>query len=67
MARGHAGDDVLTRGSVLHDGHPKALWKLTKHPKTHPVLEITPFTPLTPQAWTSIETEAQTGSSQLRV
>ena len=51
--------EVLTRGSVLHDGHPKALWKLTKTPKTQPVLEITPFTPLTPQAWTSIETEAQ--------
>ena len=51
--------EVLTRGSVLHDGHPKALWKLAKTPKTQPVLEITPFTPLTPQAWTSIETEAQ--------
>ncbi|TCC05795.1 winged helix DNA-binding domain-containing protein [Kribbella soli] len=52
--------EVLTKGSVLHDGHPKALWKLTKNTKTQAILEISPFTPLTPQAWTSIEAEAQT-------
>jgi hypothetical protein len=50
--------EVLTKGTVLHDGHPKALWKLTKPTKSQATLEITPFTPLTPQAWTSIESEA---------
>ncbi|MGW7682768.1 winged helix DNA-binding domain-containing protein [Kribbella sp. NPDC054772] len=50
--------EVLTKGSVLHDGHPKALWKLTKT-KTQATLEIAPFTTLTPEAWTTIESEAQ--------
>ncbi|MFF0345263.1 winged helix DNA-binding domain-containing protein [Kribbella sp. NPDC004875] len=36
--------EVLTKGSVLHHGHPKALWKLTKS-KSQATLEITPLTP----------------------
>ncbi|NIK60820.1 winged helix DNA-binding domain-containing protein [Kribbella shirazensis] len=51
--------DLLTKGTLLHDGHPKAFWKQTKSTKTQATLEITPFTPLTPQAWTTIESEAQ--------
>jgi Winged helix DNA-binding domain len=50
--------DLLTKGTILHNGHPKALWTLTKTPKTNPTLQITPFTNLPRNAWQSIESEA---------
>jgi hypothetical protein len=50
--------DLLTKGTILHNAHPKALWKLAKNTKSQATLEITPFVPLTPQAWTAIESEA---------
>ena len=51
--------EILTRGSTLHNGQATALWKLTKSTKTTAVLEIQPITTLTPKAWQSIESEAQ--------
>src|SRR5262249_16068877 len=50
--------EVLTKGSVLHDGRAKALWKLTKNTKSHATQEVAPFTHLTKPAWQSIEQEA---------
>jgi hypothetical protein len=50
--------EVLTRGSTLHNGQATALWKQTKNTKNQATLEIQPITPLTPQAWQSIEAEA---------
>lgn len=52
--------EVLTRGSTLHNGQAAALWKLTKNTKSQATLEIQPITKLTPKAWQSIESEAQT-------
>lgn len=52
--------EVLTKGTVLHNGHPKALWKQPKSTKSQATLEITPFTHLTKPAWQSIEAEAHT-------
>ncbi|WP_405065588.1 winged helix DNA-binding domain-containing protein [Kribbella sp. NBC_01510] len=50
--------EVLTKGSLLHNGQAKALWKLTKPTKTKSVLEIAPFTNLPRKTWQSIESEA---------
>jgi hypothetical protein len=50
--------EVLTRGSTLHNGQATALWKQTKSTKTQATLEIQPITPLTPKTWQSIEAEA---------
>jgi hypothetical protein len=49
--------EVLTRGSVLHNGQAAALWKQTKSKRTA-VLEIEPITKLTRSARTAIESEA---------
>ncbi|WBQ02903.1 winged helix DNA-binding domain-containing protein [Kribbella sp. CA-293567] len=51
--------EVLTRGSVLHNGHPAALWKLTNHPKSRTTLEIEPLTAVSKAARDAIEAEAQ--------
>ena len=51
--------EVLTKGSVLHNGRAVALWKQAKPTKTQATLEIAPFTTLTRAAWQSIESEAQ--------
>ncbi|TDD23619.1 winged helix DNA-binding domain-containing protein [Kribbella turkmenica] len=50
--------EVLTRGSTLHNGRATALWKLTKNTKTEAILEIQPITELTRRTWQSIESEA---------
>jgi hypothetical protein len=50
--------DLLTKGSLLHNGQATALWKLTKNTKTQATLEIAAFTNLTREAWQSIESEA---------
>ncbi|MEU4602062.1 winged helix DNA-binding domain-containing protein [Kribbella sp. NPDC023972] len=50
--------DLLTQGTTLHNGRLTALWKLTKT-KTRATLEIQPITKLSPEAWQSIESEAQ--------
>ncbi|GAA1579891.1 winged helix DNA-binding domain-containing protein [Kribbella hippodromi] len=50
--------DVLTKGTLLHNGQATALWKLTKS-KSTATLEISPFTPIPPSAWTTITPEAQ--------
>ena len=52
--------EVLTKGSILHNGQAKALWKLTKNTRSEATLEVAPFTNLTTKAWTSIESEAHT-------
>ncbi len=54
--------EVLTKGSVLHDGQAKALWKQTKTTKAQAILEIAPFTKLTPTARTAIEAEGHATS-----
>ena len=51
---------LLSKGTVLHNGHTAALWTQSKPTKTQAALEIAPFTKLTREAWQSIETEAQT-------
>ncbi|GAB2660959.1 winged helix DNA-binding domain-containing protein [Kribbella swartbergensis] len=50
--------EILTRGTTLHNGRPTALWKLTKTPKSNPTLEIEPITPLSKTTQTQIESEA---------
>ncbi|NEA33439.1 winged helix DNA-binding domain-containing protein [Streptomyces sp. SID13031] len=50
--------EVLTRGSILHNGRGTALWKLTKQGKKSATLEIEPITKLTKPARNSIESEA---------
>ncbi|TCO39012.1 winged helix DNA-binding protein [Kribbella antiqua] len=50
--------EVLTRGSTLHNGRAAALWKLTRPNKQTASLEIEPITKLTSQTWQSIESEA---------
>ena len=50
--------EVLTKGSVLHNGQAKALWKQTRNTKAQATLEIAPFTKLTRAARTAIESEA---------
>ncbi len=52
--------EVLTRGSTLHNGQATALWKLTKNTKTQAILEIEPITKLSRTARTQIESEATT-------
>jgi hypothetical protein len=52
--------DVLTKGTILHNGQATALWRQPKSPKSQAVLEITPITRITPQTWTTLKTEAQT-------
>ncbi|WP_432891352.1 winged helix DNA-binding domain-containing protein [Kribbella sp. CA-245084] len=48
---------LLTKGTILHNGHTKALWTQSKS-KTQTTLQITPTTRLSHQAWASIESEA---------
>lgn len=50
--------EVLTRGSTLHNGQAAALWKQTKSTKTTAILEIEPITKLPRSARTQIEAEA---------
>ncbi|TDW23684.1 winged helix DNA-binding domain-containing protein [Kribbella kalugense] len=50
--------DVLTKGTILHNGQATALWRQPKSPKSQAILEITPITPITPQTWTTLKTEA---------
>jgi hypothetical protein len=50
--------EVLTKGSVLHNGQAVALWKQTKSTKTQATVEIAPFTPIPKPAWQSLESEA---------
>ncbi|MFG1622768.1 winged helix DNA-binding domain-containing protein [Kribbella sp. NPDC049227] len=49
--------EVLTRGSILHNGQATALWKQTKSKKTA-LLDIEPIIKLTRPARTAIESEA---------
>ncbi|TDO44568.1 winged helix DNA-binding protein [Kribbella sp. VKM Ac-2527] len=51
--------ETLTRGSILHNAHPTAFWKLTRQAKSTTTLEIQPTTTLTNQAKSAIESEAQ--------
>ncbi len=50
--------EVLTRGSILHNGQATALWKLQKPTKNTATLEIQPITKLPPATRKSIEAEA---------
>jgi hypothetical protein len=50
--------EVLTKGSILHNGQAKALWKQTKSTKSEATLEIAPFVKLPRAARTAIESEA---------
>lgn len=50
--------EVLTRGSTLHNGQATALWKQTKSTKSQATLEIQPIIPLTRPTRTALETEA---------
>ncbi|HET6987494.1 MAG TPA: winged helix DNA-binding domain-containing protein [Kribbella sp.] len=50
--------EILTKGSLLHNGRGVALWKQTKSTKSQATLEIAAFVPITRQAWHSIESEA---------
>ena len=50
--------EVLTKGSILHNGQAVALWKQTKYTKDKAALEIAPFVKLTRGAHTAIESEA---------
>jgi hypothetical protein len=50
--------EVLTRGSTLHNGQATALWKLTKSTKTQATLEIQPITKLPRSTRKEIEAEA---------
>jgi hypothetical protein len=51
--------DVLTKGTILHNGQATALWRLTKRNKRSATLEIDAITKLSQQARQSIEAEAQ--------
>jgi len=50
--------EVLTRGSTLHQGRATALWKLTQPTKKSATLEIQPITNLPKATWQAIEREA---------
>jgi hypothetical protein len=52
--------EILTRGTTLHNGRATALWKLTKTPKSQATLEIQPLTNLPRTTRTEIESEATT-------
>ncbi|MEV8372537.1 winged helix DNA-binding domain-containing protein [Kribbella sp. NPDC056861] len=51
--------EVLTRGSILHDGRAAGLWKLTKQGKRSATLEIQPIIKLSKSARRAIDDEAQ--------
>jgi hypothetical protein len=51
---------TLSRGTILHNGQPTALWKLQKPSKKSATLEIEPITKLSPRTRKTIESEAQT-------
>jgi len=51
-------NETLTRGSILHNAHPTAFWKLTRQGKSATTLEIEPPAKLTKQAMSDIESEA---------
>ncbi|TWD83087.1 winged helix DNA-binding protein [Kribbella amoyensis] len=50
--------EVLTRGSILHEGTAVALWRLDRKTKKTAVLEIEPIVKLTKKAHQEIEAEA---------
>ncbi|MEU4197762.1 winged helix DNA-binding domain-containing protein [Kribbella sp. NPDC026611] len=49
---------LLTKGTLLHNATPTALWTHPKQTNKTATLEITPFIKLTPKAWQLIEAEA---------
>ncbi|MFI5731095.1 winged helix DNA-binding domain-containing protein [Kribbella sp. NPDC051587] len=50
---------LYTTGTLLHNGHPTATWRLPKPTKSQTTLEITPLTPLPKSTRTALEPEAQ--------
>ncbi|MFB6724616.1 winged helix DNA-binding domain-containing protein [Kribbella sp. NPDC056345] len=50
---------LYVQGTLLHNGHPTATWRLPKNTKTQAHLEITPITNLPKKTQSLIEPEAQ--------
>ena len=50
--------EVLTNGTILHNGQATALWKLTKQSEKPAILDIEPISKLAPVATHSIKAEA---------